>query len=143
MVANVTPTQHPDGGLLDSYVTIAGGSTGDLFDELTNLPDLEARLADFEAGLLRFTHAKLATLAAVIECMRAVVGALCESFGATTPLARSIVSSAKAEYLHCIKLLTLPEILLARLGTLFLMRPVKKLSPRDTKAADRSRISSD
>jgi hypothetical protein len=49
MAAGVTPMQHPDAGLLDSYVTIAGGSTGDLFDELTNLPDLEARSADFEA----------------------------------------------------------------------------------------------
>ena len=49
MAAGLSTVQHPDAGLLDSYVTIAGGSTGDLFDELTNLPDLEARSADFEA----------------------------------------------------------------------------------------------
>ena len=67
MAAGVAPTKHPDAELLDSYVTIAGGSTGDLFDELTNLPDLEAWTADFEAGLLRFTLTKPAALAEIID----------------------------------------------------------------------------
>ena len=67
MADGVTPTQHPDAGLLDSYVTIAGGSTSDRFDELTNLPDLEAWSADFEAELLRFTQAKPVALVAIID----------------------------------------------------------------------------
>ena len=55
MAAGVSHTQHPVAGLLDSYVNIASGSTVDLFDELSKLPDLEARPVDFEVGLLRFT----------------------------------------------------------------------------------------
>jgi hypothetical protein len=35
MAAGLSTVQHPDAGLLDSYVTNAGGNTGDLFDELT------------------------------------------------------------------------------------------------------------
>ena len=42
MATGLSTMQHPDAGLLDSYVTNAGGNTSDLFDELTNLPDLEA-----------------------------------------------------------------------------------------------------
>jgi hypothetical protein len=34
MAAGLSTVQHPDAGLLDSYVTIASSSTGDLFDEL-------------------------------------------------------------------------------------------------------------
>ena len=67
MAAGLSTMQHPDAGLLDSYVTNAGGNTGDLFDELTNLPDLEARSVAFEAGLLRFTQANPVALPALID----------------------------------------------------------------------------
>ena len=67
MAAGLSTVQHPDAGLLDSYVTNAGGNTGDLFDELTNLPDLEARSVAFEAGLLRFTQANPVALPALID----------------------------------------------------------------------------
>ena len=67
MAAGLSTVQHPDAGLLDSYVTNAGGNTGDLFDELTNLPDLEARSIAFEARLLRFTQANPVALPALID----------------------------------------------------------------------------
>ena len=67
MAAGLSTVQHPDAGLLDSYVTNAGGNTGDLFDELTNLPDLEARSVAFEARLLRFTQANPVALPALID----------------------------------------------------------------------------
>jgi len=67
MATGLSTVQHPDAGLLDSYVTNAGGNTGDLFDELTNLPDLEARSVAFEAELLRFTQANPVALPALID----------------------------------------------------------------------------
>ena len=67
MASGLSTLQHPDAGLLDSYVTNAGGKSGDLFDELTNLPDLEGRSVAFEAGLLRFTQADPVALPALLD----------------------------------------------------------------------------